>query len=918
MRIRPAHRRGRSLRRLVAVVAAQGLVVLALSGVATNFSMQRARAATLANTPHYSLPLALQESLYFYDAQKSGPARTLGDQPLEWRGDSEPSDSAVPLVPMSNWVGTNMSASFIAANKAILDPDGNGKVDLSGGFHDAGDHVKFGLPASYTASVLGWGMYEFQSAYQATGAWAHSLDEMKWFSDYFLRSLFTDASGNVVAFNYQVGDGSVDHAYWGPSELQSSTTYPRPAYFATAETPASDQTAGAAAALAVEALVVKSSDAAYAARCLTAAKALYAFSVAHRGLGYSGGFYGSSFDEDELAWAAVLLALATGTHSYVNDILATDSAGNYTGWMKKIIGNSTDGWNNIWVMSWDTKWGGVFSLLDPLVQGDALVPAKVQSMIHYIDKWQVEYWSHVPHDLASDTAFIAQSPAGFEVLNGWGSARYNTAAQLEALAYRHHFPTDPKSVLFSDWAMGQMNYLMGDNPLNRSYIVGFGSTTTGVGAQVGGSAVAVSHPHHADAHGSTTNNQDDPPNDRHILWGGLVGGPDLKDQHQDITTDFVYNEVAVDYNAALVGSLAGLYQYYGSGQTVTKFVPPLEPNTDDYYAFGASTQVNSASNQVTVTINNFGARPPHYQTDMSARYYFDISEIAKQGQDISAVTGQIYYDASAASYNQPAKLSAPVRWGDASSCVYYVTLDWTGDDVFGARPLQFGLNEAQTSNWKTYWDPTNDYSYTGLAAGTYASTPDPYVPVYLGGKLVYGQEPSTTLDESCGAASVSPSPSPTGTGTPPTLTAQYADTSGAAVGGQIANKIQLTNTGTTAVPLSALTVRYWFTEDSTAGLQYACDYAPLGCANVTSKFVAVSPAVTGADHYLELGFTAGAGTLYPGNTTGAIQNRAFQSTYGNFSQADDYSYNAADTSLTTWNHITVYYNGTLVYGTPPS
>jgi len=35
-------------------------------------------------------------------------------------------------------------------------PDGDGKVDVSGGFHDAGDHVKFGLPQAYAASTVGW------------------------------------------------------------------------------------------------------------------------------------------------------------------------------------------------------------------------------------------------------------------------------------------------------------------------------------------------------------------------------------------------------------------------------------------------------------------------------------------------------------------------------------------------------------------------------------------------------------------------------------------------------------------------------------------------------------------------------------------------------------------------------------------
>ena len=41
---------------------------------------------------------------------------------------------------------------------------------------------------------------------------------------------------------------------------------------------------------------------------------------------------------------------------------------------------------------------------------------------------------------------------------------------------------------------------------------------------------------------------------------------------------------------------------------------------------------------------------------------------------------------------------------------------------------------------------------TGLAAGTYASTPDPYIPVYINGQLSYGQTPSLTADEGCGSA----------------------------------------------------------------------------------------------------------------------------------------------------------------------
>jgi endoglucanase len=902
-------------RRVIVLSAAGALAAAVLSAAPAASALAQA----LPDTPGYSLPLALQESLYFYDAQKSGPARANGDQPLSWRGDSEPSDGCVPLVPKSAAVpnGVNMSAAFIAANKSVLDPNSTGCVNLSGGFHDAGDHVKFGLPQSYAAATLGWGMYEFPQAYQATGTWNHGLDEMKWFSDYFLRSTFLNSSGQVVAFAYQVGEGSVDHDYWGPSELQSSSLYPRPAYFATSQTPAADQTASAAAALAVEAILTASSNAAYSAECLKYAEALYAFARANPGLGYSGGFYGSGGYVSEEAWAADWLYLATSNLSYVNDIISTGSNGAFNGYLSNIITSPGSTWQNIWVMSWDARWGGVFSLLDPIVAGNSAVPAATQQAVHYFNKWQVQYWSHVPHDNTNDTNFIATTPAGFSYLTTWGSARYNAAAQLEALAYRKNFPADPQSVLFSNWAMGQMNYLMGDNPAKWSYIVGFGSTTPVVGSEVGGTATAASHPHHGDAQGSLTNSQSDPPTDRHILYGALVGGPSATDQPDDVTTDFVLNEVAVDYNAAFVGALAGLYQYYGQSQTMTAFSPPAEPVGTPYYATATLNQDSTQGSQITVNITNLADEPPHFETDMSARVYFDVSSLYKAGQTISAISNPVYYDAASQIDGRPTSISAPTQWGDANSCVYYVTLDWTGDNVGlpPSRAFEFGINAAIGPNYKYYWSSATSPSFTGLAAGTYATTPDPNIPVYLNGKLAYGQTPSTTADEGCAPGGSGGSGG--GGGGTPSVTADYQTAATAVTTSTISNQVELVNNGTSAVPLSALTVRYWFTEDGSQPLQYSCDYAPVGCANVAGSYATVSPARTGADHYLQIGFTSAAGSLAPGASTGGLQNRIYQANFATMMQTNDYSFNAADASFTANPHITVYYNGSLIYGTEP-
>jgi endoglucanase len=133
---------------------------------------------------------ALQLSLHFYEAEKCGRGITGGR--LEWRGDCHLEDEKVPLIPMETKEspGTNMSQAYIDKYRDIFDPDGDGTIDLGGGFHDAGDHVKFGLPQGYTASTLAWGFYEFRQAYIDKGLEDQMLDILKWFTDYFLRSTF--------------------------------------------------------------------------------------------------------------------------------------------------------------------------------------------------------------------------------------------------------------------------------------------------------------------------------------------------------------------------------------------------------------------------------------------------------------------------------------------------------------------------------------------------------------------------------------------------------------------------------------------------------------------------------------------------------------------------------------------------------
>ena len=704
---------------------------------------------------------ALQYSLTFYDANKCGAGITDGF--LEWRGDCHVEDYKIPLQPLEivneqkhMYIGTDLTQEFIDEYRDILDPDGDGFVDLGGGMHDAGDHVKFGLPGSYAASTVGWGYYEFRDAYEKSEQQEHVEDILRWFNDFYMKATFLDEDGKVIAYCYQVAEGDNDHNYWNPPELQDMDhfdDFARPAYFATADVPASDCAAGAAASLAINYLNFKDTDPEYAEKSLKTALALYDFAVEthtyidsfdeeysdKESLGYGSSFYDSSYAWDELSWAAVWLYECTGNYDYIDSIISlsdtpnADGSYDYTGYMKRIIRNTGNIWQNIWVHCWDTVWGGVFAKLAPITN---------TARDWYIFRWNLEFWSGLPHaepgapadhlweteyqytdQISNDTDKLSASPAGFSVLNPYGSARYNTAAQLCALVYQKETAArGEEDSQFSEWAKSQMEYIMGKNPMNRCYIVGYAENS-------------ASHPHHRASHASTTLSMDDPVDQTHVLWGALVGGPD--DGHRDITADFVYNEVAVDYNAGFTGACAGLYNYFGTPDMKPQAdFPPKEEEKQSFFVEALVNQENTERTQFTVRVTSAQTQPPAYLNGFKARYYFNISELLEHGQSIDDVSVEIYYDQieSDTKGEYSSSVTGPHKVDDET---YYIEMDWGDYKFFGTRDIQLGLIAAQDSEFKSNWDPTNDYSREGLEKSDFFGE-TLNIPLYYNGKLVYG------------------------------------------------------------------------------------------------------------------------------------------------------------------------------------
>lgn len=145
------------------------------------------------------------------------------------------------------------------------------------------------------------------------------------------------------------------------------------------------------------------------------------------------------------------------------------------------------------------------------------------------------------------------------------------------------------------------------------------------------------------------------------------------------------------------------------------------------------------------------------------------------------------------------------------------------------------------------------------------------------------------------------------------ISVQYRAGDGSVNGNQIRPQLLIKNNGSTTLNLKDVTVRYWY-NGKNKGQNFDCDYAQIGCGNVTHKFVTLHKPKRGADTYLELGFKNG--TLLTGASTGNIQLRLHNDDWSNYAQNGDYSFFQSNTFKTTKN-ITLYNHGKLIWGEEP-
>jgi endoglucanase len=882
------------------------LVAAALAAVALVVPTQHATAA-----PAFNYGEALQKSVWFYDAQRAG--KLPADNRVSWRGDSALNDGAD--------VG----------------------IDLSGGFFDAGDHVKFGLPFAFSMSMLAWGAVENRQAYADSGQLAALRANLKWGTDWIVKA---HPSPNVVYG--QVGTGGPDHAWWGSAEVMPMA---RPSYKVDASCPGSDLAGEYAAALAASSMVFSATDPAYAATLITHAKQLYSFADTYRGkysscITDASSFYNSwSGYQDELVWGAIWLYRATGDAAYLTKAKAE--------YPKLGTEPQSTERSYKWTIAWDDKSYGAYVLLAHLT-GE-------QTYLTDANRW-LDFWT-----TGYNGNRVRYSPGGQAVLDTWGSLRYAANTAFVALLHSDWLRTRDaaRATTYHDFGVRQVNYALGDNPRNASYVVGFGANPP-------------RNPHHRTAHGSWADSLADPVTSRHVLYGALVGGPSTNnDAYVDSRQDYVANEVALDYNAGFTSALARLYGEYG-GTPLGNFPVAETPDGPELLTQAAVSQSNAGFTEIKSYILNKSAWPAR-TFNGSLRYYFTL--------DGSTTADQITVTTN---YNQCGAASKPQRH---NGNVYYVDIPCTGVSPAGQsayrKEVQFRLTSSGT------WDPTNDWSYQGLPSGNVTPTTTSRFTLVQDGRTVWGTAPDGTSTPDTQAPTV-PSgltssavgstgltlswtastddvgvagydvlrvdgttstvigtpagTSYTATGLTPATAYRFAvrardsagntsaasaalavtTTSGGGGGGslavlqrgdggardsQVRATLQVANRGTTALPLTGVTLRYWFTGDtSSPTYQVFCDWAVVGCAQVKVEVVKLPSARTGADAYLQVTFTGG--TVAAGATSGDLQLRMAKSDWSAFDQADDHSYRVSS-SWADHDRVTAYTGGALAWGVEP-
>ncbi len=382
-------------------------------------------------------------------------------------------------------------------------------IDTSGGWHDAGDYIKFMLTTGYSLNLMLTAYQHHPQAFEGT----QFLKEMRVALDWTMK--MWDSENHILY--YQVGDES-DHDNWRMPEYDDKFRRARPV-FAAPEGHGANVAGKAASALAIASMIWGNEenplyDSALAGNYLQAARELYDFGKSNPEAQPSNpaDFYTEKTWRDDMALAGAELFRATGEKHYLEEAQA---------YAKEAGNGKTINWANLHGLAHYE-----IARLDP-----AYVPTAAKFLLADLE----------PAESTLDGNPFALA---FPKLH-WGIFEDMLGYSLEALWYED-LTGDTR---FHPLMIAQRDYILGRNPWGVCFVGGAGT-------------VFPQHPHHqiADIKNITlTGFWDEGPvplplfEDQGIHISGDDPFADFQTEEavfHDNTEDYVTNEPTITMNAA--------------------------------------------------------------------------------------------------------------------------------------------------------------------------------------------------------------------------------------------------------------------------------------------------------------------------------------------------------------------------------
>ncbi|WP_199442728.1 glycoside hydrolase family 9 protein [Umezawaea beigongshangensis] len=332
------------------------------------------------------------------------------------------------------------------------------RLDVRGGWYDAGDQGKYVVNGGIaTAQLLG----QFERTKTAPVSYPDALgdgtlrvpernngvpdvlDEARWELEFLSRMQVPAGQPLAGMVHHKIHD-----AQWtGLPQRPELDAQPRELH-----PPSTAATLNLAAVAAQGARLFAPYDGVFSDRLLETARTAYAAALAHPDVYASpadstgGGAYDDTNVSDEFYWAAAELYLTTGENAFLN---AVTSSPHHTG---DVFGDAGFSWNSL----------AAIARLDLATVPSSLpdreaVRASVRSAANrYVAIAEADAW---------DLPF---APAGGETF--WGS-NSNVLNNGVVLAVAYDISGDTR---YRDAALATVDYVLGRNPLNKSYVAGYG------------------------------------------------------------------------------------------------------------------------------------------------------------------------------------------------------------------------------------------------------------------------------------------------------------------------------------------------------------------------------------------------------------------------------------------------------------